>query len=126
MLRMSKLERVTDIAQRCNMSEDIVRAVLKAERDSMMDSLKKGEKVTLPGRVIINPIIKRTPCIDSNGEVASAKYVSATAKPISSVFDELKALSGFEQTDTDFAEDSDLAEQLKKHKIQVLEIPMLE
>lgn len=126
MLRMSKVERVADIAKRCNMSSETVSAVLKAERESMMESLKKGEKVTLAGRVIVNPIVRHTTRLDSNGNPVMVNYLAATAKPIGGVLDELSAMDCYETAASDENENESLAEELKRHKIQIMNISMLE
>lgn len=48
-MSMSVMERISDIAERSGMSDVVVRRVLKASRESLIETLKKGEKSTLPG-----------------------------------------------------------------------------
>lgn len=48
-MSMSVMERIADISERSGMSDTVVRRVLKASRESLIESLKKGEKSTLPG-----------------------------------------------------------------------------
>ncbi|MBO5388684.1 MAG: hypothetical protein J6A59_11190 [Lachnospiraceae bacterium] len=52
---MTTQERYNDICKICGLSEDIVRRVLNAERQSVANSLKRGERATLVGRVTIRP-----------------------------------------------------------------------
>lgn len=126
MLRMSKNERIADIAKRCNLSVDMVSSVLKAERESMMESLKKGEKVTLAGRVVVNPVIRHKLGYDNDGQLVTLDYVSATAKPINSVIDELSGMDYFDIGDADVEDSKNLADILKENKIQLLNIPALD
>ena len=51
---MTVKERIQDIMDICGLSEDIVRRVLAAERESIKKSLRRGEKVTLIGRCTYN------------------------------------------------------------------------
>lgn len=50
-------ERIDDIVKRSGLSESIVRRVLNAERESILESLKRGERATLIGRCTIVPDI---------------------------------------------------------------------
>ena len=55
---MTSLERIKEISERCGMSEEIVRVVLKAETDTVVDTLLRGEKAVWLGRCIIKPRVK--------------------------------------------------------------------
>lgn len=46
---MTVTERIEDISKKSGMSAEIVRRVLHASRDSLISTLQKGEKSTLPG-----------------------------------------------------------------------------
>lgn len=46
---MNIQDRYTDIAKRAGLSEEIVRTVLKASRESLCDTLAQGNTATLPG-----------------------------------------------------------------------------
>lgn len=46
---MTVTERIEDISAKSGMSTEVVRRVLSASRDSLISTLKKGEKSTLPG-----------------------------------------------------------------------------
>lgn len=125
-MRMTKCERVADISKRCNYSEDIVNAVLKAERESMIESLKRGERVTLAGRVIVDPIIRRKMAYTNEGKLTSIPYVSATSKPLGSVLDELAESKEFVYDETLEEENENIEAILKANKIQVVQIASLE
>ena len=55
---MNIQERLNDISSISGVSEKVVRRVLDAERQSIIKSLKRGEKATLIGRCIIKPELK--------------------------------------------------------------------
>ena len=55
---MTVEERLQDISRRTGLSERVVRSVLKAETDSVIDSLKRGETATLVGRCHFKPTRK--------------------------------------------------------------------
>lgn len=46
---MTVIERIADISKKSGISHEVVRQVLKASRDSLIETLQKGEKSTLPG-----------------------------------------------------------------------------
>jgi len=54
-MEVTVADRLTDISKRCGYSEEVVRAVLNAEADSIAVSLRKGERATIIGRVTIIP-----------------------------------------------------------------------
>ena len=56
-------DRLNDISKRCGLSVDIVRAVIKAETDSIAESLTKCERATLIGRVTLKPEVRTRMCI---------------------------------------------------------------
>lgn len=74
---MTVEERLTDIQRRTGISEDIIRCVLKGETDSIVDSLKRGEKATLIGRCSFEPRIAR--CTREDGTEGTCARVSITA-----------------------------------------------
>ncbi|MBA2279712.1 MAG: HU family DNA-binding protein [Actinomycetota bacterium] len=49
---MNKAELIDSIAQRSGQSKDAVNAVLDAFEDVVVDSVKSGDKITLPGFLI--------------------------------------------------------------------------
>lgn len=56
---MNTQERMEDISRRSGLSIDICRRVLNAEAASVTDSLKKGERATLIGRVTLRPELRQ-------------------------------------------------------------------
>lgn len=56
---MTVCERIGDISERSGMSPEIVRRVLKASRESLVSTLQKGEKSTLPGIATYKPTLKK-------------------------------------------------------------------
>lgn len=54
---MTQPERTKDICERCNLSKDIVEAVLAAQNASERDSLKRGERVVRYGSTSLTPVI---------------------------------------------------------------------
>lgn len=55
---MTTQDRLDDICQISGLSEDIVRRVFDAERQSIVKSLRKGERATLIGRCVIRPELR--------------------------------------------------------------------
>lgn len=55
---MTAEERIKEISQICGMSEGIVRAVLKAESESVSKSILAGQNAVLLGRCIIKPRVR--------------------------------------------------------------------
>lgn len=55
MRAMTAQERIEDISKRSGLSIEICRRVLNAETASAIDSLKRGERTTLSGRVTLRP-----------------------------------------------------------------------
>lgn len=75
-------ERYDDIVKRSGFSEDVVRQVLKVTRQSLVDSLKKGERATLPGICTITAENRYK--MDEN-EQPKVKYIKLKASPSSSL-----------------------------------------
>lgn len=122
--RMSKTERIKDIANRCGFSEETVATVLKAETASMMQSLRKGEKVTLPGRVIVTPVYKGKLSLE-NGQAVAKKYLSANAKPMQSILDQLEYEGENTENKSDNNEE-DIVALMNKYKIAQMQVAALE
>lgn len=102
---MTTHERYADICKISGMSEDIVRRVLAAEKESICKSLKKGERATLIGRVTIVPEIRSK--VGLGGEIKNCIKLRASVS--SSLATELEELSQFDSSDD--AEDIDLQEE---------------
>ena len=89
---MTVKERLEDISKRCGMSEDIVRRVLDAEKKSIIDSLKRGERATLIGRCVIIPELRSRLGVGCTME----KKIKLSATVTSSLASEFKDLGNFE------------------------------
>lgn len=92
---MTAQERIEDISKRSGMSVDICRRVLNAETESVIASLRKGEKATLSGRVTLRPEMRQK--VGIGLQVENVVKVKAE---ISSVIDSgLKGLNEFEKSE---------------------------
>lgn len=56
---MTTQERLEDISKRAGLSIEICRRVLSAESDSIVESLKHGERATLIGRATLRPEMRQ-------------------------------------------------------------------
>lgn len=92
MLGMTTQERIEDICNRSGLSEDIVRRVMNAEKESIAKSLRKGERANLIGRVVIRPEIKRRLVVGGEFET----YIKLNATAAASLEAMLDDLSSFE------------------------------
>jgi len=92
---MTVKERIQDIMDICGLSEDIVRRVLAAERESIKKSLRRGEKATLIGRCTITPELRTK--LRKDGSFG--KYVKLSVEINGSLAAEFEGLSEFEKDD---------------------------
>lgn len=92
---MTVRDRLQDISERSGFSESIVRAVLDAERESIIESLKRGEKATLIGRCTLIPTMRNKLI---NTEMRLERYVAVTAKPSSIIKAEMGKVSEYKST----------------------------
>lgn len=83
---MTTQERYNDICKICGLSEDIVRRVLNAERQSIANSLKRGERATLIGRVTIRPELRYKIGI-GGAQIGSIKLKSTVSSALAAEFD---------------------------------------
>lgn len=91
---MSLQERYDDICKISGLSEEIVRRVLKASRQSLAKSAKRGQRSTLPGICTIIPELKHK--VELGGtEITS--YIKLKAVPSNALSSELDKLSKFEE-----------------------------
>lgn len=100
---MTVNERIIDIQKRTGLSENIIRSVLKAETDSVIESLKKGERATLIGRCTFTPVKKSR--LEIGGTLNTCLRVSVKAST--------KIENILKETE-DFEVDEDLDIQLKE------------
>lgn len=91
---MTAQERIEDISKRSGMSIDICRRVLNAETESVIASLRRGERTTLSGRVTLRPEIRQR-----MGVGLQVENVVKVKAEISSVIESgLKGLKEFEMS----------------------------
>lgn len=89
---MTTQERIDEICSICGLSEDIVRRVMDAERQSITNSLRRGERANLIGRVIIHPELKGRIAIGGTLEHS----IKLNIKPSAALEASLADLNGFE------------------------------
>lgn len=92
MLGMTTQERIEDICKISGLSEDIIRRVMNAEKESIAKSLRKGERANLIGRVVIRPELKHRLVVGGEFE----NYIKLNATVAASLESMLDDLSGFE------------------------------
>lgn len=96
MAGISIQERYDDIAAISGLSEEIIRRVYKATRQSVVKSLKKGERATIPGICTFTPELKdkinyRT---EDEGSVLT-KYIKVKASASPALDTELEKVCSF-------------------------------
>lgn len=92
---MTVNERLEDIKRRTGYSENVIRAVLNAEAESILDSLKRGERATMIERVTIVPSLETK--FNLNG--TKTTYIDAKPKLLSTMKTKLAAFDRFERTE---------------------------
>lgn len=101
MTGMNIQDRYDDIARLSGLSEGVIRRVLKASRQSLVQSLKQGERATLPGICTFVPEIGNR--INRNRldieEEGVTKFIRIKSSASSALETELEKLSKFESTD---------------------------
>lgn len=98
MTGMNIQERYDDISNISGLSEEIIRRVFKATRQSLAKSLKQGERATLPGICTLTPELKNR--IDIGGE-SMTTYIKLKASASSAMETELGKISNFDITSED-------------------------
>lgn len=93
---MTTQERIEDICKISGLSEDIVRRVMNAEKESITKSLRKGERANLIGRAVIRPEIRQKLLIGGEFE----GYIKLSASVAASLESSLSDLTGFETGNT--------------------------
>jgi len=89
MIDMNINDRYEEIAKLSGLSEDIVRRVLKASKQSIAKSLAQGNKATLPGICTLTPEIRSKIEVGKQGLV---DYVKVKAKASASMESEVSSL----------------------------------
>lgn len=109
---MSVQERIEDICKISGLSEEIVRRVLNAEKQSIIKSLRRGERATLIGRCTIRPEIRTK--LGVYGQ--EKRYIKLIAKPAPALEAELADLEDFEEP----IDNGDIAEEVRLNQIPSL------
>lgn len=100
MSAMTTQERYNDIAKRSGLSEEIIRRVISAERESIVDSLKRGERATLIGRCVIKPDMRSR--MEVGGEIVNYMTVkSSVATSLKARIEEVTDFETVEDTEED-------------------------
>jgi nucleoid DNA-binding protein len=111
MAGMSIQERYDDIAAISGLSEEIIRRVYKATRQSVVKSLKKGERATIPGICTFTPELKDKINYKTQDEGnVLTKYIKVKASASPALDTELEKVNNFIN-----AEDEE--ERLKREEI---------
>lgn len=90
---MTAQERYDEICKLSGMSEDVVRRVLAAEKESVINSLKRGERATLMGRCVMRPEIKKRFGVGGSVET----YIKVTVDAAPSLKTALEECSEYEK-----------------------------
>lgn len=98
---MTTQERLTDIVKRSGLSEAVVRRVLDAERESIVSSLRKGERATLIGRCTIRPELRQK--LSIGGGVNT--FVKIKVDPSNALQAMLSDLHEFDEPDEPISEE---------------------
>lgn len=111
MTGMGIQERYDDIAAISGLSEEIIRRVYKATRQSIVKSLKNGERATIPGICTFTPELKDKINYKTQDENDILKrYIKVKASASPALGTELEKLNSFNNTD-------DEQERLKKEEM---------
>lgn len=107
---MNITDRYDDIAKRSGFSEDVVRRILKATTQSLVESLQNGESATLPGICRLVPNIKYKP------NLATLEYenvVRVKALALESLIKQVSEKFDTEHLDENPMDGMDVSERLK-------------
>ena len=108
MADMNIQDRYNEISEISGLSEEVIRRVLKACRQSLAKSLKRGDRATLPGICTMLPEIKNK--VEIGGTTVTS-YIKIKVKPSNAMASELEKISKFEKNISD--EDNDSTLKLK-------------
>lgn len=98
MADMNIQARYNEICALSGLSEDVVRRVLKASRQSLAQSLKRGERATLPGICTMIPEIKNRLAV---GGTSMTSYIKVKAKASNALASELDKANNMQNSDTE-------------------------
>lgn len=102
--KMTVQERIDDIVKRTGMSEDIIRRVLVAEKESIVESLKRGEKATMMGRCVMEPGLK----VKAIAGEGIRQMIVVKCTPAYSIVQELATMKGYKQSELEYISDEDM------------------
>ena len=107
---MTNQERYSDISRISGLSEDIVRRVIAAERESVLNSLKRGERAALIGRCLIRPEIKSKLVIGGSLK----NYIDIKSEVTSSLKSSLEEMGSFEVIEDNMEYDNEPGIRLRQ------------
>lgn len=110
MTGMNIQDRYDDISELSGLSEEIIRRVFKATRQSLAKSLLRGERATLPGICTLTPELKNK--IDIGGE-SMTTYIKLKASASSAMETELSKVKEFEKEDNSIESDDQGIQKLR-------------
>lgn len=100
MTGMSIQDRYDDISAISGLSEDIIRRVYKATRQSVVKSLKNGERATIPGICTFTPELKDKINYKTQDEGSVlTKYIKVKANASPALDTELEKVNKFNNAD---------------------------
>lgn len=97
MSEMSMQDRYDDICSISGLSEEVVRRVLKATKQSCAKSLRHGHKATIPGICTIHAEERTKLSVGCKEE----QYIKLKVRPSAALESELNRLGGFESDEDD-------------------------
>jgi nucleoid DNA-binding protein len=89
---MSIKDRYEDISKLSGLSEEVVKRLFKATRESIAKSLKSGSNATIPGICTITPDVRTK--IDTN-KCERVKFINLKVRPSSALESEMRKTTGF-------------------------------
>lgn len=111
MTGMSIQERYNDIAAISGLSEEIIRRVYKATRQSVVKSLKKGDRATIPGICTFTPELKDKINYKAQAEDdVLTRYIKVKANASPALDTELERMNSFTNAE-------DEQERLKREEL---------
>ncbi len=107
---MTNAERYADISKISGLSEDIVKRVIAAERESILNSLKRGERAALIGRCVLRPEIKSKLVIGGTLK----NYIDIKSDVTSSLKSSLEEMGSFEVIEDNISNEGESGIRLRQ------------
>jgi uncharacterized protein YfkK (UPF0435 family) len=111
MAGMSIQDRYDEICKLSGLSEEVVRRVFKATKQSIANSLRQGESSTVPGIVTITPEVRQKLNI---GGQSVTRYIKLKAKASSAIESEIANIDSFIQSKAELSKEEYEAEMQSK------------